>query len=291
MRGLLADPNDRLREVAYSYVEQHPDPALAPTLLAALEKEESEFVRPSLIRALAAIGKAPKVAETLAVEVNRGVDFFRSAVIEALGDHKAAYALPPLTKIAQLEGPLQDDAALALGKIGDKRALETLAALQRTAPRVSQPAVAAAICLLGVNCSSHQGFIEETLRFAVANRGFQELLRSAAAGLAAIAIAGNEQALGTLFDVGAPTTDPARAPIALAIGSVALRNTPLLLEALQSRDDIQPALALLGEAFDMLEEDYQEEQFYVTVRRGYWQAPEGSPARRIGQALIEKLEF
>ena len=45
---------------------------------------------------------------------------------------------------------------LALGKIGDKRALAVLAALQRTAPKTSQPAIAAAICLLGVNCESHQ---------------------------------------------------------------------------------------------------------------------------------------
>ena len=38
----------------------------------------------------------------------------------------------------------------------------------------------------------------------------------------------------------------------------------------------------------MLEEDYEEESFFVAVRRGYWQAGESSPARRIGQALIEK---
>ena len=65
-----------------------------------------------------------------------GEDFFRSAVIEALGDYKATYALDAITAVAKLDGPLQDDAALALGKIGDKRALETLAALQRTAPQV-----------------------------------------------------------------------------------------------------------------------------------------------------------
>ena len=32
--------------------------------------------------------------------------------IEALGDHKAAYALDALQRVAKLEGPLQDDAAL-----------------------------------------------------------------------------------------------------------------------------------------------------------------------------------
>ena len=65
----------------------------------------------------------------------KGQDFFRSAVIEALGDYKAAYALPRSSEVAKLDGPLQDDAVLAIGKIGDKKSLDTLAALQRTAPR------------------------------------------------------------------------------------------------------------------------------------------------------------
>jgi hypothetical protein len=50
-------------------------------------------------------------------------------------------------------------------------------------------------------------------------------------------------------------------------------------------------MALLAEGFDMLEEDYEEESFFAAVRRGYWQAPESSPTRRTGQALIDKLEF
>ena len=99
-------------------------------------------------------------------------------MIEALGDYKAAYALKPITEVAKLDGPLQDDAVLAIGQIGDKRGLETLAALQRTAPRNLQPAIAAAICLLGSNCGSHQGYLVETLKFAIANSGFQELLRA-----------------------------------------------------------------------------------------------------------------
>src|SRR4029453_18080668 len=80
-----------------------------------------------------------KVQQALIRDAGRGEDFFRSAVIEALGGYKAQYAPDPIMAIAKLEGPLQDDAALALGKIGDKRALETLAGLQRTAPRASQP--------------------------------------------------------------------------------------------------------------------------------------------------------
>ena len=54
MEEAMVSPNDRLREVAYGYFEINPRPALAPKLLAALDKEEGEFVRPALVRALAA---------------------------------------------------------------------------------------------------------------------------------------------------------------------------------------------------------------------------------------------
>src|SRR5439155_8265763 len=104
------------------------------------------------------------VQKALLREAMRGEDFFRSAVIEALGDYKAQYAVDTLMQIAKLDGPLQDDAALALGKVGDKRALETLAGLQRSAPRTNQPFVAAAICLLGINCESHEGYLIRTLK-------------------------------------------------------------------------------------------------------------------------------
>ena len=85
--------------------------------------------------------------------------------------------------------------------------------------------------------------------------------------------------------------DPARAPIALAAGAVALRNPGLTLEGLAMRPDREAALELLREAFDMLEEDYLEERFFVFVRRAYWEAPEGSPLREVGAALIRRLEF
>ena len=288
---VMADQNDRLRAVAYAYFEHHPDPAVLPRLIDALSREESEFVRPALTRAIAAHGKEKSAQDAMTRLVMRGQDFFRSAVIEAIGDYKGAYAFTALTEVAKQDGPLQDDAVLALGKIGDKRALDTFAALQRSAPRTAQPAVAAAICLLGVNCSSHQGYLVETLRFSIKQVGFQDLLRNAAAGLAALAVAGNEETLSTLIEIGAPTRDPARAALALAIGPVALRNIPLTLKTLERSPQRDAALELLREAFDMLEEDYVEERFFATVRRGYWQAAEGSPARAIAEALIRKLEF
>jgi HEAT repeat protein len=291
MTEVLSSPNDRLREVAYGYFERHPNRALVPRFLEALGKEDGDFVRPALVRALAAVGDDPKVRDALLQDVNRGVDHFRSTVIEALGDFKRAYAVDKLLAVAQLEGPLQDDAIIALGKIGDKRALSALAGLQRTGGKDLQPIVAAGICVLGVNCSSHLGYLQKVLTFADDNPGYQELVRGAASGLAAVAIAGNAEALTILFDAGIPSADPIRAPLALAVGKVALRNTTAMLQVLQTHKDLPGALSLLAEGFDMLEEDLEEEQFFVAVRRGYWAAPDGSTVRKLSEQLINKLDF
>jgi HEAT repeat protein len=294
MRESLDSPNDRLRAVAYSYFEHHPDPAMASQLMGKLDTELAEFVRPSLVRALAALGAAhdlPDVRSALVREVGRGEDFFRSVVIEALGDYEAAYAVDALSAVAELDGPLQDDAALALGKTGDERALAVLARLQRSAPRERQPAIAAAICRLGVNCDTHQRYLVETLVFADENPGYQELLRNAAAGLATLGIANRQGAVDALFNVGIPSRDPTRAPVALALGTVALRNTPLMVSVLEARGDQAEAVSLLAEGFDMLEEDLEKERFFAFVRRGYWEAG-ATPARRaLMQTLITQLDF
>ena len=180
--------------------------ALTPRLLAALEKETGEFVRPSLVRALAALAPAnQQVRDALIRDAMRGQDYFRSSVIEALGDYRIAPAAPRLVEIAKLEGPLQDDAVLSLGKLGDKAALGPLAELQRSGTQVLQPSVAAAICLLGQNCSSHLGFLQKTLGFAEDFPGYQELLRSAASGLGALGAHGNAEAVNMLLDIGVPS--------------------------------------------------------------------------------------
>jgi HEAT repeat protein len=301
MREALTSPNDRLRTVAYSFFERYPDPSMASAFLAALDQEQAEFVRPALIRALASIGRVlsdpavpgagEPVQQALIREVGRGHDFFRSAVIEALGDYKAKYAIDALTSITKQDGPLVEDAAIALGKIGDKRTLETLAGLQRTAPKGAQPSIAAGICLLGVNCASHEHYLDETLKFADKTIGFQELLRRAASGLGALGVAGHTEAVDALFETGIPSRDPVRAPIALALATVALRNTPLMLSTLEKHPERGRAIELLGEGFDMLEEDLDKERFFAAVRRTYWDSAEGSPTRQLMQTLIQKLDF
>jgi HEAT repeat protein len=291
MRESMKSPNDRLRTVAYGYFSLEPEKALVPDLLAALGKEQAEFVRPALVRALAATaGDDPRVRQALVREIGRGEDFFRSAVIEAMGDYKAAYAFDALTGVAKLDGPLLDDAALALGKIGDKRALETLANLQRSAPRVAQPFVASAICLLGVNCESHQNYVIETLKFADQNIGFQDLLRAAAGGLSAMGVAGRVGAVQALFEVGIPSRDPTRSPVALALATIALRNTPLMMTLLEKHPRQSDAVALVAEGFDMLEEDLEKERFFALARRTYWDSKVGS-TRALMQTLIGKLDF
>ena len=297
MRESLASPNDRLRTVAYSFFEHNPDRAMVPQFMTAIEKEQAEFVRPALVRALAAVAvgtpsaDVTRVRQVLIREVSRGEDFFRSAVIEALGDYKASWAFDALTAVAKLDGPLQDDAALALGKIGDKRALDTLAGLQSTAPRASQPAIATAICLLGVNCESHQSYLVDTLTFSDKNPGFQELLRGAAAGLGALAIAGRVEAAQALVDIGVPSRDPTRAPVSLALAAVALRNTPLMMTMLEKHPNRQNAIVLLAEGFDILEEDLDKERFFAFTRRTYWESANNAPRQALMQTLIGKLDF
>ena len=44
-----------------------------------------------------------------------------------------------------------------------------------------------------------------------------------------------------------------------------------MLSFLESYKNADAAISLIGEGFDMLEEDYEEESFFAAVRRGYWQ--------------------
>lgn len=291
MRSLMADPNDRLRAVAYAWFEHHPSPAVVPALIDALPREVSEFVRPSLTRALAAQQGDGRAQAVLLPLVTSGEDFFRGEVIVALGDYRVAAARDAILSVAKLDGSLQEDAVLALGKLGDTTALEALAGLQRTVAHERQPSIAAAICLLGVKCDVQHKYLSETLRYAGDTAGYQLLLRSAAHALGALATRGDQAALAALFDAGIPAADASRAPIALAIGEAAVRDPAATLRLLGERKDQAAAIELLRDAFDMLEEDFEEELFYVDVRRAYWAAAEGSTARQVAEAVIQKLEF
>jgi hypothetical protein len=290
--SVVADPNDRLRAVAYEWFERNPSSAPVPALIDALKNESSEFVRPSLVRALTALSADERAKAAVAPLIMRGEDFFRGEAIQGLGDYNATWAAPAILGVAKLDGPLQDDAVLAVGKIGGASAVPVLGELQKQVPRERLPAIAAAMCMLGVNCAANRQYIDDSVKFAAANAGFQPLLRSSAHAIGAFAERGDQTAFKTLFDVGITANDQARGPIALAVGAAAVRQPAALLASLASRAADQPAaIELLRDAFDMLEEDFAEEMFYVTVRRAYWTAAEGSAARRLAEAVLQKLEF
>ena len=292
----LDSPNDRVRAAAYEYFEQVPSAEVVSRLLAALDTETSEFVRPYLVRALAANDNDPVVQARLMRDIDRGQGYFRGAVIEALGDHGAVYAVDSLIPIIADDGPLHDDALLALGKIGDPRTLAPLRRVQERAGAALQPIVSATACLLDLDCEGQLRYIGEALRYGVVTVDGEnpELLRSAASALAALGGAGRREALDMLFEVGLRADDSARAPIALALGTVALRNPELVRAALVDAGQqfvTEDELLLLRDAFDMLDEDFAEERFYVLMRRDYWGDRIGSRTQAVADAAIRILEF
>lgn len=289
MRTLLADRNDRVRETAYRWFERRPDPALAETLLAALNTEQAEFVRPALIRAVAALAPEDRVRRALTAEVGRGLDFFRSAVIEALGEHRAAYALPALASVAVVDGPLQDDAVLALGRIGDARAVPTLASVTDGSREVI-PALQAAQCLLGDACDARIAWLAQA---AVTPPTHPETARAAVAALGAVASQGHAAAIAALVGLKNDEAGRVRGDVALALSGAALRrpNDIVLWLGRAEGTDRASGIDLLREGFEGLEEDFLEEQFFAHARAAYWNAPEGSATRTLAAALIDQLEF
>ena len=224
-REALDSLNDRVRAVAYEAAAYRPDPSLARRLLAGLEQETSEFVRPQLIRALAAHDDDPAVRGQLTADINRGESAFRSAVIEALGDQRAAWAVDQLIPLASEDGPLRDDALIALGKIGDDRALRALSGTAVDAEHPDQPVLSATTCLLGIDCRSQLDYVVGALVYGAAGAGDnQELLRAASSAAAALAMSGHVEALAGLLDAGADAVDPGRAPSRATVAGGGIRD-------------------------------------------------------------------
>jgi HEAT repeat protein len=285
MGELIRDRNDRVREVAYKWLERNPNPQLTSALLASLQTEESEFVRPALVAALAALGTEVTVQRPMIAEIGRGLDFFRSAVIDALGRHRAVYAVDGIAATSRLEGPLQDDAVLALARIGGARATTALGEFKSGTPEAVQM-MRGARCLLGERCAQHISAL-----VAAASDTRMGTVRGAVDALEAVAQTRNETALAALYKLGAQ--NDLRERIAVAIATVALRQPDWVVEWISKADDSTRAtvITMLKDGFDSLEEDFDEEQFFAAVRAGYWRAAEGSSARTLAETLIQKLEF
>jgi hypothetical protein len=84
-----------------------------------------------------------------------------------------------------------------------------------------------------------------------------------------------------------------REEAALALAAAAVRAPTHVLAWLDDaaatvRD---PAIELLREGFEDLEEDFGEEMFFATTRATYWKSDEKSDTRTLTATLIQKLEF
>ena len=288
MRKLLQDRNDRVREVAYRWFERTPDSALTSSLLAALNTEQSEFVRPALVRAVAALPPDAATQRALVAEIGRGFDFFRSAVIDALGEYRAAYAIDAISAVAVADGPLQDDAVLALGRIGDHRALVTVSGLTNTSSEVAA-ALQAAQCMLGDTCAPRIEWLTTTARSTVVR---PDAIRAAVAALGAIARQ-DAAARTALLTLAQNASARLTHDVALALSAVALTRPADVVIWLMGLTDVERmrAMELLREGFESLEEDFAEEQFFAAARAAYWKESEGSSTRTVVAAMIEKLEF
>ena len=284
---MLRDPNDRVRETAYRWLEQHPDPQLTNTLLGMLQTEQAEFVRPALIDALAALGTDIQVQRALIAEIDRGLDLFRSAVIDSLGRHKATYAVPAIAAIAHAEGPLQGDAMLALGRIGGDTAAAALADLG-SVPGDLAPTLRAARCLVGVSCADA---VEALRSAAMSPRATPAAAQTAIEALGDIGEGGHDDALNAIVQVS--DTQPLHDASSVALGAAAIRRPEQMLAWLGMLPDAPRAkvLGLLKDGFDTLEADFGKEQFFAATRATYWKAPDGAPVRALTASIIERLEF
>lgn len=287
-RGLLKDRNDRLREAAYKWLEANPDPALTAALLASLQTEQAEFVRPALVGALAALGSNPQVQRALLAEITRGLDFFRSAVIDALGRHDAEYAVDAIAGVAVLDGPLQDDSILAVGRIGGARSAAALAKIAGP-PADLALTIRGAQCLLGERCESTIKALSDAAGAAGASAS---IVRAAVTALAAIAASSNDPATAALVGLAA-RGGLVRDEAMLGFATVAVRNPDHAIRWI----DVAPApvqsaaIELLKEGFEDLEEDFGEEQFFAAARAAYWKAADGTSSRTLAATLIQALEF
>jgi HEAT repeat protein len=287
MRDLMRDRNDRVREIVFRWLERNPDPTLTMPLLAALQTEESEFVRPALVGAVAALGSDPVVQRTMIAEVGRGLDFFRSAVIEALGRHRAVYAVDAIAATSRLEGPLQDDALLALGRIGGTRAAAALSGFTAGTQEARQM-LRAARCLIGEMCAEQ---VTALVAAASADDVRSDAVRGALDALEAVAQNRNEAALAALVKLEARA--PIRERVAIGFASVALRQPDWIVGWIEMAEPTQrqTVIVMLKDGFDSLEADFDEEQFFAAVRAGYWRASDGSEGRSLASTLIQRLEF
>jgi hypothetical protein len=209
-------------------------------------------------------------------------------VIDALGRHRAEYAVDAVAAVAPLEGPLQDDAILALGRIGGARATAALAKITN-APVDLALTVRGAQCLLGDRC---EAAIKQLVDSAAAPGASSAVVRASVTALSAIAASRNDAATTALVGL-AGRGAGVRDQVTLGFATVAVRNPDHVIGWLDMAPDPvrTAATQLLKEGFEDLEEDFGEEQFFAAARAAYWKAGEGTSSRALAATLIQALDF
>jgi len=286
-RAALTDKNDRLRQAAFDWLERHPVPSLAPRLIQLVETEQGEFVRPSLLRALAALDADPVVRTSLTRQIPRGLDIFRGALIEALGLRRAVYAQDAIAEVVTNPGPLRDVAAMALARIGGPKAEAALAPVTDKNKGVELVLRVSQLIAAG---KPDEG--RELVRSTWPSSPALGTASQSAQLLALLAERGDDVAASLLVEAGVAGVRDLRDHAAVALGVFSLRTPDVLLTWMAAHpEQREGALALLKDAFELIEEDVAEEAFYASVRASYWKAADGSPVRASAAALIDGLEF
>ena len=208
-------------------------------------------------------------------------------MIEAWAAIAPLYAVDGIAATSKLEGPLQDDALLALGRIGGTRASTAIAEFSGGTAEAAQM-IRGVRCLIGEMCAQQ---IAALVAAASSEEGRPSTIRGAIDALEAVAQSRNEAALSALF--GLAKNSALRESVAVAFASVALRQPDWAVERLNAADGPtrESAITMLKDGFDSLEEDFAEEQFFASVRAGYWRAADGSAGRSLASTLIQRLEF
>ena len=141
--------------------------------------------------------------------VMRGEDFFRGAVIDALGDYGGRYALGPITdRRRDSRGRCRTMPSRRLGELGDPSSRALLATSAGDGAR-GNPAdrLSAALCLLGIDCPARLDVSDrDTCSSRPTTQATSRCCVAPSTRLAVLASRGTDAPGRRLLDVGVPAT-------------------------------------------------------------------------------------
>ena len=260
-----------------------------------LQTEESEFVRPGARRRCRALSAAiTTVQRAMIGEIGGGLDFFRSAVIEALGRHRARHTrVDGIAATSKLQGPLQDDALL--GTRSNRRDCARRAAIRPSSPaghrssRTDDPWRPMSdwreLCARARSLRSWLPRLSPTKETDARSR------ECASMRSRPVAQNRNEAALSALFRLAKMQRPPRerRRRLWPAWRFVSLTGpSRRRLNAADGPTTRKSAITMLKDGFDSLEEDFDRRAVLrIRASRGYWRAPDGSASAVAAATLIQ----